>query len=877
MWWPFRWLAWAFVQALVWMRYRVTVRGLDAVAGKPGPYLVLPNHPAYTDPACVLAALWPRFKVRPMILETNFRNPILAPYGFLLRAIRIPDTDKPSAAVRQQAEAAIAEAAAALKAGDNVLLYPSGRLERDAWEHLGGSRAASDLLAAAPNATVLLVRTRGLWGSMFGWAYATKPPLLWRMATAAGIFISNLFLFTPRRRVTMTVEAFATADRPEPTRDTLNRWLEAWYNAEGREEPKYVPYHFLFGRKSVEYPPPVAAPRLDLGNVKPATRAAVAEMLGEKLKRPLAESENRAETAFMDLGLDSLEGAELGLAVEQRFGFTAETVPATVGQLWALAEGLVDKGPPKPPPAGWFAPPGDTGPAEVLGETLAAAFVNRALKSRRDVAAADDLAGVITYEKLLLGAWAMSKRFRDIPAPNVGLLLPAAVAADLALLGLQLAGKLPVAINWTTGPANIAHAVKVMGLTHVVTSKAFVDRTGLEVPGTQFVFLEDVKAGIGKLELLPRLLAVRFAPGWVRGRLLGRLDPDPQKPMVVLFTSGSEKAPKAVPLTHANLVADAKAGVPHLLFSRSDVMLGFLPLFHSFGLNVCGLLPLISGMKVVHHPDPTDASALARKAAAYHVTLLMGTPTFVGYILERCKPGDLPHLRAIVTGAEKCPDAIFEKAKEIAPQADVLEGYGITECSPVVAVNRPGAARRGTIGQPLPGVELLVLDLETNEPQPQGKSGMLHVAGPIVFPGYLGHDGPQPFVERDGKRWYVTGDLGALDEAGAIVFHGRLKRFLKAGGEMISLPALEEPFARQFPPTDKGPRVAVEGVETPAGRTVVLFTTEPVTLKDANATLQKEGFRGVMRLDDVRAVDAIPVLGTGKTDYKVLRAMLAGK
>jgi long-chain-fatty-acid--[acyl-carrier-protein] ligase len=148
------------------------------------------------------------------------------------------------------------------------------------------------------------------------------------------------------------------------------------------------------------------------------------------------------------------------------------------------------------------------------------------------------------------------------------------------------------------------------------------------------------------------------------------------------------------------------------------------------------------------------------------------------------------------------------------------------------------------------------------------------VSGPNVFGGYIGHDGPPPFAEIDGKKWYVTGDLAAIDGEGEIVFHGRLKRFLKAGGEMISLPALEEPFARKYPPTDEGPRVAVEGVEVHGGRRIVLFTTEALTLADANALLRAEGHHGVMRLDDVRRLDKLPVLGTGKTDYKVLRAMI---
>ena len=453
-------------------------------------------------------------------------------------------------------------------------------------------------------------------------------------------------------------------------------------------------------------------------------------------------------------------------------------------------------------------------------------------------------------------------------------MLPAAVACDLAFLGLHLAGKLPVMLNWTTGPGNLTHAAKLMGLTHVVTSKAFVDRTRVEVPGTQFVFLEDLRASMGKLGLLRRLLSVRAFGGAVKSSLLKRIPNDPNQPAVILFTSGSEKAPKAVPLTHANIISDQRGCLDALQLDRNNSVLGFLPMFHSFGLTITGLLPLFVGVRVVHHPDPTDSGALARKIATYKPTLAAGTPTFMSYIFERAKPGELDSLKFIVVGAEKASPALFAKAKQTAPNSEVIEGYGITECSPVVSVTRPGKPNRGTIGPPITGVSLCVTDLETHAVLPPGQMGMLHVAGPNVFPGYIGYDGPLPFVEIDGKKWYVTGDLAAVDEMGEVVFHGRLKRFLKAGGEMISLPALEEPFAKKYPPTDLGPRVAVEGIETPDGRRIVLFTTESLTLRDANAILQGEGHRGVMRLDDVKQLEQLPVLGTGKTDYKVLRAMI---
>ncbi|HEY1188926.1 MAG TPA: AMP-binding protein [Gemmata sp.] len=873
--WAMRWAMWAFLRFVLALRYKVNLTGTEDVFKRPGPYLIMPNHPAYADPPNLLVRLWPIFKIRPLLLETNFKSPLFQPIAWLLRGIKMPDIVKASAEDKKRAEEAVGEVIATLRAGGNVILWPSGRLTRDGTERMGGARTAADVLAAVPNVTVVLARTRGLWGSMFSWADG-KPSLMKGFTRGLGLWVANLFFFAPRRTVTVTLEAFTPDQRPEPKRELVNKWLDTWFNADTpREEPTFVPRHFVFGERTHTFPPPaVVAPEYDLTKVKPETKTAIAHLLEEKLKRPLAPDESTGETNLNQLGVDSLDAMDVALAVEQRFGFTSDAVPTTVGGLWALAEGLTQSAPPKPPPEGWFDPPAGDAKLEILGETLPAAFLNQAAKRSVQIAAADDLAGGVSYEKMIVGAWAMASRFRDIETPNVGLMLPAAVACDLAFLGLHLAGKLPVMLNWTTGPGNLAHAAKLMGLTHVVTSKAFVDRTRVEVPGTQYLFLEDVRASLGKLGLLRRLLATRYFGGWTVSSLLKRLPSDPNKPAVILFTSGSEKAPKAVPLTHRNIISDQRGCLEALQLDRNNSVLGFLPMFHSFGLTITGLLPLFVGVRVVHHPDPTDSGALARKVAAYRPTLAAGTPTFISYIFDRAKPGELDSIRLIVIGAEKAPPGLFEKGRQAAPNAEIIEGYGITECAPVVSVTRPGKPHRGTIGPPIAGVEVCVTDLETNAVLPQGQMGMLHVAGPNVFGGYIGHDGPPPFEEIDGKRWYVTGDLAAIDEHGEIVFHGRLKRFLKAGGEMISLPALEEPFAKKFPPTDQGPRVAVEGIETPGGRRVVLFTTEPITLRDANALLQGEGHRGVMRLDDVRKLEKLPVLGTGKTDYKVLRAML---
>jgi long-chain-fatty-acid--[acyl-carrier-protein] ligase len=872
-----RWCVWLLAKFCLWLRYSIRVQGWDEIPKLKKPILILPNHPGLIDPPILITTLWPSLRPRPVVYDQNFRGAFMRFLGYLLNILRVPYMEQASAKAREGAQAVVQAIIGALKAGDTIIIWPSGRIERNGVEVLGGVRALAEILQGVPEADVLLVRTRGVWGSSFSFAPTGQHPTLGGgMLAGLWTLLGNLIFFAPRRPVSITLQRLDRGQIPTPlTRETVNPFFEEWYNQgtpDGQEQPTFVPYHFLFGPRTHEFPKYAHDDGVDLNRITPETKAAVAQLLHEKLSdRELGPEWSEPTTTLDSLGLDSLDRMEVSLEIERRFGFHGEQVPVNVAQLWALAQGMVEKTAPKPPDPKWFVPPGDIGELRIEGDTVPAAFVNCALRHARDVVVADDLAGVLTFERMLIGTLLLARRFAKLEGENVGLMLPASAASSMIFLALHLAGKLPVMLNWTTGAANLAHAIHLMKVRRVVTSQRFLDRIGIKVQGTEFVFVEEIRKTISRWEQLRALLRVRWFPGSVR-RLAAHAAPD--RPAAVLFTSGSEKAPKAVPLTHANIITDQRASIQVLQLTRRHAVLAFLPPFHSFGLTVTGLLPLVTGLRVVCHPDPTDASALARKAAAYQTTILVGTPTFVSYILDRAEPGQLAALRLIVVGAEKCPEALFARCNQAAPEAQVLEGYGITECAPVVAVNRPGAARAGSVGQPLDCVTPRVVDLESQQPLPAGKMGMLWVSGPTIFPGYVGDEVPSPFQEADGKKWYVTGDLAELDADGFIFLRGRLKRFLKAGGEMISLPALEEPFIKLYPPTQDGPRVAVEGVERDGGRRIVLFSTEPLSLRDANALLTKEGFSGIMRLDEVRKIDAIPVLGTGKTDYKVLRGLL---
>lgn len=867
-------LFWTVARWMLHLRYRVRVTGLGQLADLEGPTLVMPNHPGYIDPPLVLSHVRLPRSLRPVVFAGMYRNLMLYPIMRLIDALEVPDLAQHSQSAQERTLAMIDSIAEGLDRGESFLIYPSGRLRRQQTEVIGAARAAFEILQRAPSANVVLVRTIGVWGSMFTFARTGKmPPLGRRMIQSVLWMIANLILFAPRREVRITVEVVNRDQLPSADREQLNRFLEDWYNQKEPERPVYVPYHLFLGPRSFDFPPLDKTFGVDVGRIDPKTRLAVNEIIEEHLGRSLTPEEASPEATLDLLGLDSLERMDLALKIEDRFGFRSDRVANTVGELWALAEGLMTGagGEDLVAPAAWTKGNASSEPAAVLGDTLAEAFVRRALASPGDVAVADSLSGALTYRRMLVGTKLMSRRLARLPGEAVGVLLPASVATDVVFFSLHLAGKLPVMLNWTTGPANLAHAVRTLEVQRVVTSRRFIDRLRIEVEGAELVFLEDFRAGIGKWEQFRTMAASLLVPG---GMLQALPNQKPDDPAVVLFTSGSESAPKAVPLTHRNLLTNVKAAVSALELDRDVTMLGALPPFHSLGLMATLIAPAVSGFRVVHHPDPTDANGLVRVAAAYRPSLTATTPTFLGYIFATATPDQLSSLTMVVTGAEKSPEALFARAKEMVPGAAILEGYGITECSPAVAINRRDRNKPGSVGLPVDGVDVCLVHADTGQRLPVGETGMLLVRGPSIFGGYLNYDGPDPFVTVDSQRWYKTGDLVMLDEDGFIHFRGRLKRFLKAGGEMISLPALEDPFTQRFPPTEDGPRVAVEGVETPSGRHVVLFTTEELSIREANQLLTDSGFRGVMRLDEVRGIDAIPVLGTGKTDYKSLRKLV---
>ena len=863
------------VRRILSLRYRVEVSGLDAVRakGRRG-LLFLPNHPALGDPAVMLALLYRDFAPRSLADEYQIDRPVIRTLARWLGARRLPNLERRGVEARGATRQALAETIEGLRGGENLLLYPAGHMKHQALEELGAASGVKTVIDAIPDVRVVLVRMNGVWGSSLSWAFTGSAPQFASVLRRGLIaLLLNGVFFLPRRRV--TVEFAEPGDFPRHAdRMVINRYLESFYNA-GASPNTYVPYRFREAGGARVLPEPEA--RRVEGHAESAPAAVRQQVLDQLARLTGRETITLADELGRDLGLDSLTTAELVVWVQHEFGFAVGTPDSlrTVGDVVLAAAGKgisaleTDL---KPAGAGWFARAAQTTRLTVPpGETITDVFLAQAAAAPGRVILADQTSGQKTYRDLITGLLVLKPIIEALPGKYIGIMLPASVGAGTLYLACLFAGKIPVMVNWTTGSRNLVHALDLLGVQKVVTARALLTRLEslgirLDALGDRFVVVEELRTQITLGRKLSAL--VRAHLNWGE---LKRARPPEQA--VVLFTSGSESLPKAVPLTHRNILTNIRDVLEVVGVFETDVILGILPPFHSFGITVTTVLPLCAGLRAVYHPNPTEAAILSRVIDAYKVTMMVGTPTFLNGIVRAARPGQLDSLRLAVTGAEKCPPAVYEALERRCPQLTVLEGYGITECSPVVSANSGHAPVRYSIGRLLPTFEGGIVDLETHARVAPGATGMLLVRGPSVFSGYLAHTGDSPFVTFEGKEWYRTGDLVRQTAEGVLFFEGRLKRFIKLGGEMVSLPAVEAALQPHFPAaeSDEGPVMAVDAVGDHDAPEIVLFTTREVDRTAVNQWLREAGFSPLYHVRRVVKVDAIPVLGTGKTDYLGLK------
>jgi acyl-[acyl-carrier-protein]-phospholipid O-acyltransferase/long-chain-fatty-acid--[acyl-carrier-protein] ligase len=508
----------------------------------------------------------------------------------------------------------------------------------------------------------------------------------------------------------------------------------------------------------------------------------------------------------------------------------------------------------------------------------------------------------ISYRRLLTGAELLGGRLARMlgDASRVGVLLPNVNAMPVVLLGLWAQGKVPAILNFSTGIATMLACAQLAGLKRVVTSHAFLERARLKPEpfleaGIELIYLDDVREQIRGPAKLAAALRMRFAPGSllrhagksevsnpkseIPNPVSGSEAPDPrsQTPTpefqmpdggspaaVVLFTSGSEGVPKGVELTHGNLLANLRQMLAVIDVTDHDRVFNALPTFHSFGLTVGLLLGLVRGLYVFLYPSPLHYRLIPNVLYDRHCTVFLATNTFLNGYARRAHPYDFRALRYLFAGAEKVQE---ETARVWAQRFGVriLEGYGATECSPVVSVNIPMAPKHGTAGRLLPGMEFRLEPVEG-----VADAGRLFVRGPNVMRGYLNADADAKFQALGG--WYDTGDVVSVDDEGFITIRGRLKRFAKVSGEMVSLTAVEDALAGAFP--QFGPRCEVAVIARPdadKGEVLVAVTNEArLALEEIRAAIKAKGLTNLCVPREVKFVKEIPKLGTGKVNHREL-------
>lgn len=474
----------------------------------------------------------------------------------------------------------------------------------------------------------------------------------------------------------------------------------------------------------------------------------------------------------------------------------------------------------------------------------------------------DVVSGALSYRKLLTGARVLGKRLEGLTSPGeaVGVLLPNANGVVLTMLGLISGARVAAMINYTAGAANVASAVQTAAIKTIVSSRTFIQKADLadivaaaEQAGARMIWLEELRDSITTFE------KAAAAVQWRRP-----LQPQiAAKPAVILFTSGSEGLPKAVVLSHRNLVANAMQAEARIAISPADKLFNVLPVFHSFGLTGGTILPLVTGVRLFLYPSPLHYKLIPDVARKTRPTIMFGTDTFLAAYARTAEDGDFSSLRFVVAGAEP----VRPETRRIWRErfgAEIIEGFGLTEAAPVVAVNTATHGRDGTVGRLLPGIRMRLEEVEG-----VSEGGRLWLNGPNLMMGYMTADRPGELQPLEG--WHDSGDIVSVDREGFVTIRGRAKRFAKIAGEMVSLGAVEM-LVQALWPEERHAAVAVP--DKRKGERIVLVTTagnaDPETLRLYG---KQAGAADLMVPHDIIKVREIPVLGSGKTDYVAARRM----
>ena len=870
----------AILRFILSARYKVRVKNGHLLKSS-APKLVLPNHQAVMDPILLFANLYRFTTAVPVVTAGYYDMPVAKTLFSSWGAVRVSDLESGSrnTNVLEQINKAINKG---IDLNKNIVLYPSGQIAGQGYERIFNKQSAYRVVKDLPdNTEVIAVRITGLWGSRWSKAWTGKSPNFFSvLLKCISLTFLNLLFFMPRRKVCIEIENITKKAKTQSQLDkgTFNQYLESVYNIHGEAEVQFLKYHFLAPKLKRKLPVSI------VGSEKQAKQTntngyIIPEETFNKVNEIVAnildfKDEIKKEHFLqLDLGADSLNIVEIISEVENSFStFSAPQINEikTITDLCLVAMGK-------------FTSDKDLKPSDLYkalsqqsrltireDQTILEQFIASFTTNTNDPFCYDAMLGSTNRKTFFLKACVVSELLKkEVKAQNVGIMLPALQSTTLLIAACYLAGKTPVMLNWTVGKKVLQHCIEVTGITSILSAGAFIDKIEEQLPDSLKDKIILLEKKVAELSLITKL------KGALKAKLPQLLISTKRTPetAVILFTSGSEAMPKAVPLTHKNIVRNMASAFKMIEIDNNQTFLSFLPPFHSFGFTVLNIMPLMTAVKVGYTPNPTDGREVLRIMKHIKANILVGTPSFLKLLLSEGSAYEFKSVKYAISGAEAMPEALKTQFESITNNGLILEGYGITECAPVLTINPQQQQKINSVGQFLPDITGIVVDIDTKQILPVNTAGMIYAKGPNVFDGYLNQPELQPFEVINGERYYKTGDLGYIDDDGYLFITGRLKRFIKIAGEMISLPFIEKILLEKYGSDDEQV-LAVEGSDKVKPPRITLFTKNDIDLAEANAFLLNNGVAPIAKIKEIKRIDEIPVLGTGKTDYKVLKAML---
>ncbi|PAF50759.1 hypothetical protein BKH43_04170 [Helicobacter sp. 13S00401-1] len=524
---------------------------------------------------------------------------------------------------------------------------------------------------------------------------------------------------------------------------------------------------------------------------------------------------------------------------------------------------------------------------------IAKAFIYSSKKGGSEVAIIDSMVGEFSYTKILALALLLSKQIPK-DTQNIGVLLPSGIASILCNMAIFLAGKTSVNLNFTGGDKNVSDSIKLAEISYIYTSKVFLEKLSfkgieLNLNTTTNFYMEEVFAKIKeqKAKALSFILLAKLMPTFILNLVFNKVK-DTKSCACILFSSGSENLPKGIMLSHFNIMSNISQTSDVIHASKSDVMLGSLPPFHAFGLTVTTLLPILDGIKLVTYPDPLNALEIAKCVAKNKITIMCGTSTLFNIYSKSPSLNAMmfESLRLVVAGAEKLsPEVRTRFLKKF--NKPIQEGYGATETTPVASVNLPDrfdttkwvchiGSKEGSVGMPLPGTAIRIVDPDTLKELATRESGLILIGGHQVMLGYLNDQEKtnEVIITQDGIKWYKSGDKGYLDECGFLYIVDRYSRFVKTGGEMISLSLIEEEIIKLMPENLELKIHACALEDSKKGEVIALLIQDSEgRYKELIELIKTSNLTNIYKPSKYFVVESIPILGSGKVNISLAKKL----